>query len=117
MHELSVTQSILEIVLKHAGDAERVTDIHLVIGQLSSFIDDSIQFFWDNISKDTVASGAKLNFRRIPAKIVCQDCWQKNILSKNFTCPDCGSNEIKIVSGDEFYIESIEIDEKEANYK
>ena len=117
MHELSVTQSILDIVLQHAGDAQRVTDIYLVIGQLSSFVDDSIQFFWDILAKDTIAVGANLHFRRIPAEIVCQDCGEKNKLGKDFACPDCGSTEIKIVSGDEFYIESIEIDENEATEK
>ena len=117
MHELSVTQSILDIVLQHAEDAQQVTDIYLVIGQLSSFVDDSIQFFWDMLAEDTIAVGANLHFRRIPAEVVCQDCWEKNALGKNFTCPDCGSTEIKIVSGDEFYIESIEIDENEATEK
>ena len=44
MHELPVTESILEIALRHAqkADATRITDLHLVIGQLATLVDDSI---------------------------------------------------------------------------
>jgi|GEM_PF-5568018 len=52
MHELSVTESVLEIACRHAGKAQakRVTDIYLVIGRLSSIVDDSVQFYWNLIS-------------------------------------------------------------------
>ena len=55
MHELPVTESVLEIALRHAkgAGAERITNIYLVIGQLSSIVDDSIQFYWDIVSKDS----------------------------------------------------------------
>jgi hypothetical protein len=57
MHELPVTESILDIAVKHArqANAQRIADIYLVIGQLSSIVDDSIQFYWDIIAKDTLA--------------------------------------------------------------
>jgi len=46
MHELAVTENILSIASKHAQEsgATRVTAINLVIGQLSSIVDDSVQF-------------------------------------------------------------------------
>jgi hydrogenase nickel incorporation protein HypA/HybF len=73
MHELSVTESILEISLRHAQEAsaKRITNLYLVIGQLASIIDDSVQFYWDIISKGTIADGATLHFRRLPAKLIC----------------------------------------------
>ena len=76
MHELAVTQSILELALKNANQAHatEVTDINLVIGKLSSIVDDSVQFYWELIAKDTICEKAILHFERIPAKLRCQDC-------------------------------------------
>ena len=51
MHELSVTESVLEIACRHAekAQASRVTDIYLEIGRLSSIVDefDSILLGYD----------------------------------------------------------------------
>ena len=62
MHELPVAQNILKIVLQNVGDAKAVKKINITIGELSAIIGDSVQFYWDLISKDTVAAGAILNF-------------------------------------------------------
>jgi hydrogenase nickel incorporation protein HypA/HybF len=116
MHELSVSENILEIANRHAlqADASRVTDIHIIIGQLSSIVDDSIQFYWDIISADTVCAGAKLHFQRIPAKFACMDCGHEYTLDGQLrACPSCESMKIKIISGEEFYLDSIEIERQE----
>jgi hydrogenase nickel incorporation protein HypA/HybF len=110
MHELPITQSILEIALRHAGE-RRITHIHLVIGQLASIVDDSVQFYWDTISQGTLAEGARLNFRRIPAELTCLDCSHQYIYGQNEpTCPKCGSLRVKVVKGDEFFVESIDVE-------
>ena len=64
MHELSITESILDITLRHArqAGAGRVTNLYLVIGQLASIVDDSVQFYWDIVAKGTLAEGAHLHF-------------------------------------------------------
>lgn len=114
MHELSVTQSILEIALRHAGQAgaERVTGLYLVIGDLSSIVDDSLQFYWDIISKDTQAAGARLNFRRIPAELLCLDCGRRYQPGRgDLTCPGCGSAQLKITAGEEFFLEAIDVEQ------
>lgn len=112
MHELPITQSILDISLRHAHDAnaQRITDIHVVIGQLSSFVDDAIQMYWDIISDGTIAVGATLHFRRIPAEIRCEQCQQTySIRERDFICPHCGSCRGEVICGDELYVESIDV--------
>ncbi len=111
MHELMVTESILEIALRHArkADAGCVTDLYLVIGDLSSVVDDSVQFYWDFVSEGTVAEGAKLHFRRVPAELVCQDCGCTFGTEDDLVCPGCRSNNIRINAGQEFMLEAIEI--------
>jgi hydrogenase nickel incorporation protein HypA/HybF len=113
MHELSITESILDIALRHAIEAKasKITDIYLVIGQLSSIVDNSVQFYWDIISNDTLAEGSKLHFKRIPTEMQCQDCQNQYKPPENeFACPTCRSINIKIVSGNEFYLESISVE-------
>ncbi len=112
MHELSVTESVLEIACRHAENAQasQVTDIHLVIGHLSSIIDESVIFYWNIISKDTLCEGAELHFIRVPAILVCLNCNNEYKLEGELTpCPNCNSAKIRVVSGDEFHLDSIEI--------
>jgi hydrogenase nickel incorporation protein HypA/HybF len=113
MHELAVTESILEISLRHANqaNAKRITNLYLVIGQFASIVDDSVQFYWDIVSKETIASGATLHFRRLPAAMACLDCLhQFQPAGDGFSCPKCSSDHIKVVSGDEFYMEAIDVE-------
>jgi hydrogenase nickel incorporation protein HypA/HybF len=113
MHELAVTQSILDLALKHAdqANAKQITGIHIVMGELSSNVDDSVQFYWDIIAKGTRAEGARLHFRRVPAEFECQNCSQKyRPTDVELLCPYCGSTRVRIVAGEEFYLDSIDID-------
>jgi hydrogenase nickel incorporation protein HypA/HybF len=113
MHELAVTQSVLEIALRHAhkAGAGRVTDLYLVIGQLSSIVDDSIAFYWDIISRDTIAEGARLHFERIPAEMVCLDCGRNYSLDgEALSCPECSSTRVKVTAGEDFRLEAIEVE-------
>jgi hydrogenase nickel incorporation protein HypA/HybF len=116
MHELPITEGILEISLRHAeaAQATHITDIHVVIGQLSSFVDDSIQMYWDIISAGTIAVGAILHFRRIAAEVRCGACQHIYPLNTpDFKCPHCGGLHGEIITGDELYVESIEVLEGE----
>jgi len=112
MHELSITQNILEIATKQAelAGATKVTKVYLVIGKLSSIIDDSVQFYWDIISKGSVAENATLQFHRIQAELECLKCHHHYILENELIpCPKCGSIQIVFLTGEEFFMESIEI--------
>ncbi|MFW5709529.1 MAG: hydrogenase maturation nickel metallochaperone HypA [Chloroflexota bacterium] len=117
MHELPVTQAMLEIALRHAAraGATQVTDLYIVVGQLSSIVDDSVQFYWNIISKDTIAEGARLHFKRISMKMICFDCGQyyEPELGK-LACTHCGSTLVEVAGGDEFRLDSISI-EKSVN--
>jgi hydrogenase nickel incorporation protein HypA/HybF len=113
VHELAVTESILNIATQHASQAGavRVTGLNLVIGQLASIVDDSVQFYWDMISEGTICAGATLHFERKPATLRCLDCGQSYGLDGELTdCPNCHSVRIKVMTGEEFFVESIEIE-------
>jgi hydrogenase nickel incorporation protein HypA/HybF len=113
VHELAVTQGLLELALRHAGQAGgvRVTDLHLVIGELASIVDDSVSFYWDHVSQGTPAEGARLHFRRVPAELTCEDCglrfgWDQ----VQGACPGCSGARVRVSDGEQFHLESIEVE-------
>ena len=113
MHELAVTEDMLRIAEEHAhrAGAKRVTDLYLVIGRLSSIVDDSVQFYWDLLSQNSLCEGAHLHFERPPARLTCQDCGMTYTLEGDLTpCPHCNGARVKVVSGEEFRLDSIEIE-------
>ncbi len=113
MHEYAVTKSMIEIAVEEAqkAGANKITDIRLVIGDLSTIIDESVQMYFDIISEGTIAQGAKLHFRRVPARFYCPSCGIIfNKPAKGFDCPACGSLGFSTGEGKEFYIESLEVD-------
>jgi len=113
MHELSITEQIAEIAIRHGekNAAEKITDLYLVISELSTVIDDSVQFYWDMITEDTICAGAKLHFQRIPAKFLCQECGKEYQMVDGdlAPCPFCQSNKMEIMQGKEFHLDSINI--------
>jgi hydrogenase nickel incorporation protein HypA/HybF len=116
MHELAVTESILGISLRHAekAGAIRITDIHLVIGDLSSIVDDSVQFYWEMVSGDTIARNAQLHFRRIPARLRCRECGCEYEPGDGLlACPGCEGSQIEVTAGEEFFVESIDVETRQ----
>jgi len=113
MHELPVTQGMLSVALEHAAKAgaKKITAINLTIGEMSGIVDDSVQFYFDFISKDTPAEGASLHFDRIPAQFRCRECQATfSPAKREWVCPQCGEWKVEIVAGREFYVNSIEVE-------
>lgn len=113
MHELAITQSMFEIVLKQAeySKAKKVTKINLVIGELTGVVSDCIQFYIDIISKGTVAEGVKVNVKLVPATARCLSCGKTfTVKEMEWTCPGCGEISLQVSGGKELFVETIEVE-------
>ncbi len=114
MHEYGLTRQIVKIVSDTAQKhgAVKVNAVQLVVGENTSIIPESIQMYFDMIAKDTLAQGAKLSVRLIRAEMRCPTCgknFRRPLFS--FACPECGALGTPTDIGNEFYVESVELEE------
>ena len=113
MHELGITDQLLTLTLHHAeqAGATRVTQLNLVIGEFSAVVDESVQFYWEMMAKGTIAEGATLHFERVPGCLECTGCKARFTLSEySGECPQCGAAQTRVVDGNQFRLDSIEIE-------
>jgi hydrogenase nickel incorporation protein HypA/HybF len=114
MHELPITESILKIILKHAGTngVRKVKTIRLKVGRLSDLEDEWIQRYFDYLSKGTVAEGARLEIERTPIIMQCNACSESYEVEAakmgGLICPACGGKDGTLLSGREYYIKEME---------
>lgn len=113
MHELAVTEGVIKVAVDAAG-GRRITAVDLVLGALSTIVDDSVQFYFDALSRGTLAEGAVLRFRRVPATALCLDCGATAEIAPPLPdgCPRCGSSRLRVSGGSEFMVESIEVEDE-----
>jgi len=113
MHEYPITLSIVQIsneeALKHG--ANKITEIRLKIGELSGLVPESLQVYFDMISQGTLSEGARLVVEKIPIKFRCNDCNNESgVIGGIYKCPKCNSKDIKIINGNEYMIDSMEVE-------
>ncbi|MDQ3410903.1 MAG: hydrogenase maturation nickel metallochaperone HypA [Chloroflexota bacterium] len=112
MHELSVMAYMLERVESHADrlGATKVIAINLVVGERSSFVDDSLLFYFEMLTPGTRAEGALLNLRRTLMRCHCPPCdTDFHPTGADFRCPRCDTVGQVTDDGTELLIESLEV--------
>jgi hydrogenase nickel incorporation protein HypA/HybF len=114
MRQLYALPSILAKALLKAREAnQRVRSLQLALGEIAELDPSSIQTQWEELSKGTLAERAQLHFRFIKAEVQCMACFEKyHPLGGKIHCPYCGSYGAKVLSGEEFHLESIELDDE-----
>jgi hydrogenase nickel incorporation protein HypA/HybF len=111
VHELSLSSAIVNTVVKHAAERS-VTVVNLRVGRLRQVVPATLEFYFEFVARGTVCEGARLEQEVIDARLHCNACaleWEIEIPA--FRCPSCGGSDVAIASGDEFEVESIEVEE------
>lgn len=83
MHELSITHAILDTALRHAEQAHATTirALDLRVGALSGIVGESVTFYFEMISRGTLAEGAQLRIKVVPPCARCRTCGVERDLS------------------------------------
>jgi len=121
VHEFSVTSQIVQSVLEEAENrkAKKVTEVHLVIGNLTFLGLEQVRFAFEALTKGTIMDGSKLIIDEQEGAVKCNHCGYEggfkyeddpmyHVSVPTLKCPQCGSV-VNIVAGKECTIKSIKM--------
>lgn len=108
MHELAVTQSIVDQVGERMAGTQ-VMSIQLEIGKLSGIVADSVRFCYDMVTVGTPLEGASLVIGEPEGRGHCSQCGTDFPLQDLILLCPCGSSDVHIVSGDQLLIKSVKV--------
>lgn len=113
MHELSLASAIVDTVERHA-DGRAVTAVQLRVGRLRQVVPDSLEFYFELVARETVCDGARLELEIVPAELHCRICAHEwRLVEPLFRCPECGERSVDVLAGEEFEVESIQVETQE----
>ncbi len=113
MHEMSLTEGVLQILQDHAKSQgfERVKTVWLEIGQLSGVEVEAMRFCFDAVMQGTLADQARLEIINVPGQAWCMPCGKSVTVQQRFEpCPECGSFQLQITGGDQMLIKELEVE-------
>ncbi|KGK85888.1 hydrogenase expression protein [Desulfosporosinus sp. HMP52] len=113
MHEVSIIQSVIDIVTKQAleNNLTKINNLSLRIGELSGVMPESLEFAFDSCIKGTMLEESTLNIEIVSALGECKDCnLEFPIEHFNKLCPSCNKFCTNIIRGYELNINTIEGD-------
>jgi hydrogenase nickel incorporation protein HypA/HybF len=108
MHEMAITQSVVDAVCEHAA-GRRVHSVRLEVGELCAVVCDSMLFCFELATQGTVADGARLDVDIRPGEARCRTCSQEFELHDPILLCPCGSADVDVLAGRDLRILSMEV--------
>jgi hydrogenase nickel incorporation protein HypA/HybF len=108
MHEMAITQSVVDAVCEHAA-GRRVHSVRVQVGALCAVVPDSMQFCFGLAAEGTVADGARLDVDVQPGSARCRTCGAEFGLSDPILLCPCGSADVEVLTGRDLKILTMEV--------
>jgi hydrogenase nickel incorporation protein HypA/HybF len=111
VHELAIAESLLDIVLEegHRHNLQKVSVIRLQIGALAAVMPEALNFSFEMVSQNTIATGATLEIETLPVVARCSACdLNFEVENQVFLCVRCGQPVFELISGRELSMVSLE---------
>lgn len=113
MHELSLAQSVVDIVenAARANKANKVSKVQLAVGKLAGVEMQSFNQGLKIASRGTVMQDAEIEISRPEGSAWCMDCCQTVPLTRfGDPCPSCGGFRLTVNGGTDFKVTGIIIE-------
>ena len=125
MHEVSVVSDIVTAVLAELDkyNAERVEEVTLVIGDMTSLGEEQMEFAYEIVTRGTKLEGSRLVIEHERIEVKCQQCGYEGgvkMLESDYgehtipilSCPECGGR-VKVTAGQTCKVRNLRIVEAE----
>lgn len=113
MHEMSLAENMLQLIEEAASEQKftQVKTVWLEIGQLACVEKESLRFYFDVVTHDSIAQQARLEIVEIAGQGLCNQCHQAVLIASHYeACPHCGSYALQITQGDGMQIKELEVE-------
>lgn len=111
MHELSIIDSVINMVLENCreNNINKVDRIVLKIGEFSCVDNSSLLFAFESLSRDSICEGALLDIGKVCGMAYCKECDKEFYVEFNKKeCPICNKKSMDITNGYEMLLYKIE---------
>lgn len=108
MHELAITQSVVDAVLEKLPDRQ-IAVVSLEIGTLSGVEPDSVRFCFELVTAGTALDGAELRITRPTGRAHCTSCQTDFDVDSCILLCACGSADVLATSGNQLLISSVRV--------
>ena len=112
MHELALSQNILDIARSHMGDAHRLKKVVVSCGPFSGVVADSLDFCFSITAEHMGLAGAALEIQLLETEATCPACGVRGAIDSMWaSCGACGHAPLTAEGGRELKIVEIEVEE------
>lgn len=108
MHEMAITQSVVDAVCEHAA-GRRVHSVTLEVGALCAIVPAAMEFCFGLATEGTVADGAMLDVTIRQGAARCRSCAARFVLDDPILLCPCGSADVEVLEGRDMRILSMEV--------
>ncbi len=108
MHELSITQSIVDLVAERTA-GRTVLAVRVQVGRLSGVVPDALSFCFELAAAGTTVEGARLEIEETEGRLSCADCGAESPAADLVLLCPCGSADVTVVAGQELTVRAVEL--------
>jgi hydrogenase nickel incorporation protein HypA/HybF len=108
MHELAIAESVIGAVIERTGEAD-IQTVRLEVGALAGVTADSLRFCFELAAEGTPLAGALLEISEPAGMAQCRHCGADFELRELILLCQCGSADVRVLSGQQLQILSVEV--------
>jgi len=113
VHELCLSESVVNTALRACPDPARIRTIALEVGALAAVSTSSLEFCMRAVLDQSGMAHTAVEITEIPASLKCRCGCAYETRDVFAPCPQCGGYEREVVGGADLTIKHLEVDDEQ----